>query len=59
MAFEGLKKAFTSAPILVHVDPQKSFIIEVDTSYFALGRSYIPWLSTRANWTRRNQLRDT
>ena len=36
MAFEGLKKAFTSAPILAHVDPQKPFIIEADASYFAL-----------------------
>ena len=35
-AFEGLKKAFTSAPILAHVDPQKPFIIEVDASDFAL-----------------------
>ena len=37
MAFEGLKKAFTSAPVLAHVDPQKPFIIEADTSDFALG----------------------
>ena len=32
-----LKKAFTSAPILTHVDPQKPFIIEVDTLDFVLG----------------------
>ena len=32
-----LKKAFTSAPILTHVDPQKPFIIEVNTLDFALG----------------------
>ena len=37
MAFEALKKEFTSAPILAHVDPEKPFIIEVDTSDFALG----------------------
>ena len=37
MAFEGLKKAFTSAPVLAHVDPQKPFIIEADASDFALG----------------------
>ena len=37
MAFEGLKKAFTSAPVLAHVDPQKPFIMEANTSYFALG----------------------
>ena len=30
MAFESLKKAFTSAPILAHVDLEKPFIIEVD-----------------------------
>ena len=35
-AFEGLKKAFTLAPVLAHVDPQKPFIIEVDASDFAL-----------------------
>ena len=37
MAFEILKKAFTSAPILAHVDPEKPFIIEADASDFALG----------------------
>ena len=37
MAFESLKKAFTSAPILAHVDPEKPFIIEADASDFALG----------------------
>ena len=37
MAFESLKKAFTSAPILGHVDPEKPFIIEADASDFALG----------------------
>ena len=37
MAFKSLKKAFTSAPILAHVDPEKPFIIEVDASEFALG----------------------
>ena len=37
MAFENLKKAFTSAPILAHVDPEKPFIIEADASDFALG----------------------
>ena len=35
-AFEGLKKAFTLAPVLAHVDPQKPFIIEADASDFAL-----------------------
>ena len=37
MDFEILKKAFTSAPILAHVDPEKPFIIEADASDFALG----------------------
>ena len=37
MAFKNLKKAFTSAPILAHVDPEKPFIIEADASDFALG----------------------
>ncbi len=31
-AFESLKEAFTQAPILVHPDPQSSFIVEVDAS---------------------------
>ena len=31
MAFQSLKDwAFTSAPILAHVDPEKPFIIEAD-----------------------------
>ena len=37
MASKGLKKAFTSAPVLAHVDPQKPFIMEADASDFALG----------------------
>jgi hypothetical protein len=32
-----LKQAFTSAPILVHVDLDKPFIIEADASDFSLG----------------------
>ena len=36
-AFDSLKQAFTSAPILVHVDLEKPFIIEADASDFALG----------------------
>ena len=35
-AFEGLKKEFTLAPVLAHVNPQKPFIIEADASDFAL-----------------------
>ena len=37
MAFKSLKKAFTSAPVLAHVDLEKPFIIEANTSDFALG----------------------
>ena len=36
-AFENLKKAFTSAPILLHADLEKPFIIEADASDSALG----------------------
>ena len=36
-AFTQLKEAFTSAPVLAHVDPEKPFIIEADASDFALG----------------------
>ncbi|TPX54573.1 hypothetical protein PhCBS80983_g05887, partial [Powellomyces hirtus] len=36
-AFQRLKSAFTTAPILVHADPQKPFIVETDASDFALG----------------------
>ena len=37
MDFDGIKQAFTSAPVLAHVDLQKPFIIEADASDFALG----------------------
>ena len=36
-AFDNLKKSFTSAPILMHADQSKPFIIEADASDFALG----------------------
>jgi hypothetical protein len=36
-AFETLKKAFTSTPILVHADSLKPFFLEADASDFALG----------------------
>ncbi len=35
-AFETLKKAFTTAPILTHLDFQKLFFLETDASDFAL-----------------------
>ena len=37
MAFRHLKKAFTSSPILAHVDTNKPFIMEADASDFSLG----------------------
>ncbi len=36
-AFETLKKAFTTAPILTHPDLQKPFSLETDVPNFALG----------------------
>jgi hypothetical protein len=36
-AFDTLKMTFTSAPILIHPDPAKPFIVETDASDFALG----------------------
>ena len=36
-AFEGLKRAFTSAPVLQMADLSKSFILECDASDFATG----------------------
>ncbi len=36
-AFENLKDTFTHAPILVHPDPQKPFIVEVDASTTGIG----------------------
>ncbi|XP_069582870.1 uncharacterized protein [Ranitomeya imitator] len=36
-AFSALKSKFTTAPILVHPDPDKAFIVEVDASDCAVG----------------------
>lgn len=36
-AFNLLRQAFTSAPILIHADPLKPYIMEADASDFALG----------------------
>ncbi|KAK3525664.1 hypothetical protein QTP70_003229, partial [Hemibagrus guttatus] len=36
-AFTTLKKAFTTAPLLVHPDPEKPFIVEVDASTTGVG----------------------
>jgi hypothetical protein len=36
-AFDKLKQAFTSAPILIHVDREKPFFIEANASDYALG----------------------
>ncbi|KAI2666816.1 Transposon Tf2-6 polyprotein [Labeo rohita] len=36
-AFHELKTAFTSAPILIHPDPEKPFVVEVDASTTGVG----------------------
>ena len=36
-AFEGLNQEFTSAPILMHIDSMRRFILDADASDFALG----------------------
>ncbi len=36
-AFEKLKEAFTRAPILLHPDPERPFIVEVDASTTGVG----------------------
>ena len=36
-AFRGLKGRFTSAPILVHPEPERQFIVEVDASNTGVG----------------------
>ncbi len=36
-AFSSLRSAFTNAPILIHPDPEKPFIVEVDASTTGVG----------------------
>lgn len=36
-AFQALKTAFTRAPLLQHPDPEKKFIVKVDTSTTGVG----------------------
>ncbi|KAK3528240.1 hypothetical protein QTP86_027953 [Hemibagrus guttatus] len=36
-AFNTLKRAFTTAPLLIHPDPDKPFVVEVDTSTTGVG----------------------
>ena len=36
-AFESLKKAFTSAPVLAYFDPKKNTVLETDASNWASG----------------------
>ena len=40
-AFETLKTAVTSAPVLKHPDPRRPFILETDASDFAIGGALI------------------
>ncbi len=35
--FQSLKVFFTIAPVLIHVDPSKPYVLEIDTSNFAIG----------------------
>lgn len=37
LSFEQLKTLFSSAPVLVHLDPDLQFIVEVDTSDSGIG----------------------
>ncbi len=37
IAFQLLKKLFTQAPVLLHPDPQKQFVVEVDASESGVG----------------------
>jgi hypothetical protein len=41
VAFEELKEAFTSAPILAYFDPKKETVLETDASNWASGESYL------------------
>jgi hypothetical protein len=35
-----LKQAFTTTPVLLHLDPTKPFHVELDASDFAIGEIY-------------------
>jgi hypothetical protein len=35
--FQSLKASFTTTPLLIHVDLSKPFVLEMNTSDFALG----------------------
>lgn len=45
-AFETLKKAFCSAPMLSHPDPDKPFIVEIDASTNGVGAVLSQWQGT-------------
>src|ERR1035438_8123158 len=42
-SFEALKSAFTTVPVLAHVDPGQPFIIEMDASDFAISAILSPY----------------
>jgi hypothetical protein len=39
-AFQSLKGFFTIAPLLIHVNPSKPYVLETNTSNFATGSIY-------------------
>jgi hypothetical protein len=36
-AFQSLRAFFTTAALLIHADPSKPFVLEIDVSNFAIG----------------------
>jgi hypothetical protein len=38
--FQSLKPSFTILPLLIHVEPSKPFVLEMDTFDFALGATF-------------------
>ena len=65
-AFRNLKGRFTSAPILVHLDPKRQFIVEVDASNTGVGAvlsqiygtSEIMTSETRSCWHNKDMLKN-
>jgi hypothetical protein len=49
-AFEELKRAFTSAPMLMHFDPKRKILIETDASGYALSGVISQWYEGEDRW---------